>query len=74
MNAYFFKSILTENNRGTLHMWSFIIPNEASHLELDEFLVPTTKVEQYSGLFLWERLVGSEIAREKKRVRKLWKI
>ena len=70
----FFKSILTENNRGTLHMWSFIIPNEASNLGLDEFLVPTTKVEQYSGLFLWERLVGTKIAREKKRVRKLWKI
>ena len=24
----YFKSVLTENNRGRLHMWSFIIPNE----------------------------------------------
>jgi len=70
----FFKSILTENNRGSLRMWSFIIPNESSDQELDAFLVPTTKVEQYSGLFLWERLVGSKITGEKKRIRKLWKI
>jgi hypothetical protein len=29
-----------------------------SNLPLDEFLVPTTKVEKLSGIFLWERLVG----------------
>ena len=26
----YFKSILAENNRGTLHMWSFVIPNKES--------------------------------------------
>jgi endonuclease G, mitochondrial len=70
----YFKSVLTENNKGTLNMWSFIIPNEASDLPLEEFLVKTTKIEQYSGLFLWESLVGTKIKREKGRVRKMWKI
>lgn len=69
----YFKSVLTENSRGALHMWSFIIPNEASDEALEEFQVPTKKVELYSGLLLWERLVGSKIDREKKRVRKTWK-
>jgi endonuclease G len=68
----YFKSVLAENNRGSLHMWSFIMPNEASNKSLDEFLVPTTKVEQYSGLFLWERLVGTKIEREKSQIRSMW--
>jgi len=70
----YFKSVLTENNRGALHMWSFIIPNEASDLPLEEFQVKTVKVEQYSGLFLWESLGGTKIKREKGRTRKLWKM
>lgn len=68
----FFKSVLAENDKGALQMWSFIIPNEASDKPLQEFLVPTTKVEKYSGLFLWERLVGTKIKREKNRIRRMW--
>jgi endonuclease G len=68
----YFKSVLTENNRGTLHMWSFIIPNQASNKPLEDFRVPTTQVEQYSGLFIWERLVGAKIEREKGKIRKMW--
>ena len=70
----YFKSVLTENNKGALHMWSFIMPNEASDKPLHNFLVPTTKVEKLSGLFLWERLVGTKIKREKSRIRKMWKM
>lgn len=69
----YFKSVLTENDKGALHMWSFIMPNEPSNKPLDEFLVPTTKVEKLSGLFLWERLVGTKIRREKNRIRRMWK-
>jgi endonuclease G len=68
----YFKSILTENHRGTLNMWSFIIPNQASNKPLEDFRVPTTDVENYSGLNLWERLVGAKIEKEKNRVRKMW--
>ena len=68
----YFKSVLTENNRGTLNMWSFIIPNEASNKPLEDFRVPTTQVEQYSGLFIWERLVGAKIEKKKNKVRKMW--
>jgi len=70
-NAYF-KSILTENNRGALHMWSFIIANEASDQSLETFLVPTAKVEKFTGIKLWERLVGKKIEKEKSKIRKMW--
>lgn len=68
----YFKSVLTENNRGTINMWSFIIPNEETDLPLEDFQVETTKIEKISGLYLWESLVGTKIKREKGRTRKLW--
>lgn len=69
----YFKSVLTENDKGALHMWSFLIPNEASSKPLNDFLVPTSKVEKMSGLFLWESLVGTKINREKNKIRKMWR-
>ncbi|PQJ80862.1 DNA/RNA non-specific endonuclease [Polaribacter porphyrae] len=77
----YFKSVLTENHRGTLRIWSFIIPNEPIDLDdpkfedgvLEHFQVATTKIEKISGLFLWESLVGTKITRDKKKIRKMWK-
>ena len=68
----YFKSVLTENTRGALHMWSFILPNKGTSSELEEFRVPTNRVERYAGIKLWERLEGKHIEREKSRVRKMW--
>lgn len=70
----YFKSVLTEDNKGKLSMWSFILPNEGATKPMADFLVPTAKVEKYAGLHLWERLVGSEIEKEKSEVRAMWKI
>ena len=70
-NAYF-KSVLVETNRGSLNMWSFILPNEETDEPIESFRVPTTKVEQYTGIQLWSRLEGSKIDREKGRVRSMW--
>ena len=68
----YFKSVLTENNRGALKMWSFVLPNEESNQPLDKFQVSTSLVERLAGVTLWERLVGRKIDREKSRVRKMW--
>lgn len=68
----YFKSILTENDRGALHMWSFLIPNKASNKPIIDFRVSTTQIERYSGLCIWERLVGSKIEKEKNKIRKMW--
>ncbi len=70
-NAYF-KSVLAENDRGALHMWSFLLPNEPSDRPVASFRVPTTKIEQYTGIQLWSQLQGRKIDREKKRVRAMW--
>ncbi len=68
----YFKSILTEDKRGNLKMWSFLMPNEESNKPLKDFLVPTKLVEQWSGLLLWDRLEGKKIEREKSRTRRMW--
>ena len=70
----YFKSILTENNRGTLDLWSFILPNEESDKPLDAFLVPTAQIEKYAGICLWSRLHGASVARKKKtQKRRMWR-
>jgi endonuclease G len=68
----FFKSVLTENHRGTLKMWSFLIPNTDEATGLDDCRVSTVLVERFAGIKLWQRLVGKKIEDEKRRVRKLW--
>ena len=68
----YFKSVLAEDIKGNLTMWSFIINNEGSDKPLSDFLVSTKKVEQYSGNLLWDRLVGTEIEKEKNKVRSMW--
>lgn len=68
----YFKSILTENHRGTLRVWSFLLPNEGVSKPLNEYLISTTDVERLSGLFLWERLLGDKIKMMKETVSKMW--
>ena len=68
----YFKSILIENHKGKFDLWSFQIPNEQSNNPLGSFLVPTTKIERYAGLFLWERLMGSEIEKLKNATNTIW--
>jgi len=68
----YFKSILIENNRGKFDLWSFMIPNEESNNSLESYLVPTSKIERFAGLFLWERLMGSEIEKLKNATNKMW--
>jgi endonuclease G, mitochondrial len=69
----YFKSVLTENSRGSLHMWSFILPNKKLSEGLETFLVTTKKLEKIAGIELWENLKGRKIEREKGKVRKMWK-
>ncbi|MFV8817350.1 DNA/RNA non-specific endonuclease [Haliea sp. E17] len=68
-NAYF-KSVLTEDRKGRLHMWSFIFPNDTADKPVADYQVPTAKVEKYAGIKLWETLVGKQVEQERGRTRK----
>ena len=57
----YFKSVLAENHRGRLSLWSFILPNvDKSSPNLADFLVKTTEIERRTGLQLWDKLRGSK--------------
>lgn len=68
----YFKSVLAENHRGSLKLWSFILPNENSTKDLSEFLVKTTEVERRVGLQLWDKLRGQKGDKLRNRVTKMW--
>jgi len=67
----FFKSILSESKTGAIKMYSFIIANEEKSEKLNDFAVSTRKIERYTGIHLWENLVGSKMDKEKTKTRKL---
>ena len=67
----FFKSILSESKTGAIKMYSFILPNEECTEKLNDFAVSTRKIERYTGIYLWENLVGSKMDKEKVKIRKL---
>lgn len=71
-NAYF-KCVLTENNRGYLHMYAFLMENNELEGALEDYQVSTALIEKYTGIKIWERLVGSKMDSERKRIRKMWK-
>lgn len=68
----YFKSIMRENNRGKLRMWSFIIPNKKATKPLEDYRVSTETVERFAGIQLWERLMGNKIETEKKKIHQMW--
>ncbi|MBQ4875229.1 MAG: DNA/RNA non-specific endonuclease [Rickettsiaceae bacterium H1] len=68
----FFKSMLTEDIKGRLNIWSFIMPNKESNKSPSEFRVPTKKVERYAGIKLWSTLQGSKIEKDKETVKDMW--
>ncbi len=64
---WFFKSILAEDKRGKLKLWTFALPNEKCDQPLSSYQTTTRHVEIWTGLILWDRLHGADIERRKKR-------
>ncbi len=63
----YFKSVLAENLKGRLTLWSFIMENKGLPGPTTDYLMPTTEVERRAGLTIWDRLRGPALERMKKR-------
>ena len=70
----YFKSVLAENIKGRLRLWSFILPNEESKKPLSHFLCKTTEIEMRAGLPLWDRLRGESADKLKERKGRMWSL
>lgn len=71
----FAKSILMEDRRGRLKLWTFVMENkDGLSGELGEFLVSTYDVEQKVGGRFWDRVSGSDLHDQKKEPGKMWSV
>ena len=69
----FVKSVLAEDNKGRLKLWTFEMPNEEVTGKIEDYLVVTYDVEQIVGGVFWNRVSGPDIHEQKKKPNKIWK-
>ena len=69
---WYFKSVLAEDDRGNLKLWSFALPNRECHIELNDCLYDTSMIERWAGLELWNRLPGEKFAKLKSKTARMW--
>ena len=68
----YFKSVLAENVRGQMTIWSFMLPNEGTDRPISDFLVKTTDIEVRTGLPLWDRLRDPKMHEMRDRQPRVW--
>ncbi|MBM4012332.1 MAG: DNA/RNA endonuclease G [Planctomycetes bacterium] len=69
----FVKSVLAEDRRGKLRLWTFEMENKALEGDIKDYLVVTYDVEQRVGGRFWDRVAGEDLHEQKKAVGKMWK-
>ncbi|QSP93897.1 DNA/RNA non-specific endonuclease [Marinobacter salinisoli] len=68
----FIKSVLAEDRRGKLSLWTFEMKNESLQGGLGEYLVSTYDAEQMIGGRFWDRVSGEDLHQQKKKPRPMW--
>jgi endonuclease G len=70
----FVKSILAEDKRGRLKLWTFEMKNEELSGSLEDYLVPTYKAEQKVGGSFWNRVSGGDLHNQKSEPGQMWSL
>jgi len=70
----FVKSILAEDFKGNLSLWTFLMENKKLDGKLEDFLVKTYDAEQLVGGRFWDRVSGTDLHEQKKKIPVMWKI
>lgn len=68
----FVKSVLAEDIRGKLSLWTFEMPNKRLTGKIEDYLVCTYDMEQIVGGRFWDRISGSDIHKQKKTPIEIW--
>lgn len=68
----FVKSVLTEDIRGRLKLWTFEMKNEKLDGDLEDYLVVTYDAEQLVGGRFWDRVAGGDLHDSKSSRGKMW--
>lgn len=70
----FVKSVLAEDHRGRLKLWTFEMENKALSGKLEDYLVVTYDAEQKVGGRFWDRVAGLDLHAQKQKPGKMWKL
>ena len=70
----FVKSILAEDRRGRLKLWTFEMENKQLSGSLEEYLVVTYDAEQKVGGRFWDRVAGGDLHSQKRKPGKMWDV
>ena len=68
----FIKSVLAEDRRGKLNLWTFEMGNQALDGNLEDYLVVTYDAEQIVGGRFWDKISGGDIHVQKKNPIAMW--
>ena len=68
----FVKSVLAEDNRGRLKLWTFEMENKQLAGSLENYLAVTYDVEQKVGGRFWDRIAGGDLHSQKSKPGKMW--
>lgn len=70
----FVKSVLAEDNRGRLKLWTFEMENKRLTGNLEDYLVVTYDAEQKVGGRFWDRVAGGDLHSQKRKPGKMWAV
>jgi endonuclease G len=70
----FVKSVLAEDKKGKLHLWTFLMENKKLTGDLSSYLVKTYDAEQIVGGRFWDRVSGGDLHNQKKTPGSLWNL
>ena len=68
----FIKSVLAEDIKGRLSLWTFEMRNKELRNPLESYLVVTYDAEQLVGGRFWDRVSGGDLHEQKKDKNKMW--
>jgi endonuclease G len=68
----FVKSVLAEDNKGKLTLWTFKMENKELDGRIEDYLVNTYDMEQLVGGRFWDRISGTDIHPQKKTPNAIW--
>ena len=68
----FIKSVLAEDYKGRLKLWTFKMDNEELPGKIGDYLVSTYDAEQFVGGRIWDRVAGGDLHEQKQNPIDMW--
>lgn len=68
----FIKSILAEDVKGRLSLWTFLMENKELTGKIEDYLVKTYDAEQLVGGRFWDRISGTDMHDQKRIITAIW--